>query len=110
MQQAGETYRLRARLTNRGGTFKPLCVDFTDDNNSWLIEAPAYRDYDSDTFCAGTLLRGQTRMLIFLVIAAKQGAHRMSLTIGKGTIYASLNDVLINDSGALSWDGNFVIV
>ena len=110
VQQAGGTYRLRVRVTNRGRIFKPLCVDFTDDNNSWLIEAPLYRDYDSDTFCAGTFLRGQTKTLTFYVTAAKQGAHRMSLTIGKASIFAAVNDAVIDDSGALTWEGNFVIV
>jgi hypothetical protein len=110
IQQAGATYRLRTRVTNLGGTFKPLCVDFTDDKNSWLIEAPGLRSFDSDAFCAGTLLRGQAKTLTFFVIAAKQGAHRMTVTIGKASVFRELNDIVIDDPNALVWEGNFVIV
>jgi hypothetical protein len=109
VQAAGRTYALRVRVTNRGTTFKPLCVDFTDDNNSWLVES-RYRSYDSDAFCTGTLLRGQSKTLTFYVTAAKAGAHRMSLTVGKAKIYASLNDIIIDDAGGLTWEGTFVIV
>jgi hypothetical protein len=110
VQSAGSTYRLRVRVTNLSATFTPLCVDFTDDNNSWLIEAPGLRAFDSDTFCAGTLLRGQTKTLTFFVIAAKQGAHRMTITIGKAKIFRSVNDAIIDDPDALFWESNFVIV
>lgn len=109
VQSAGRTYALRVRVTNRGGTFKPLCVDFTDDHNSWLIES-RYRSFDSDAFCAGTLLSGQSKTLTFYVTAAKAGAHRMSVTVGKAKIYAALNDIIIDDPGGLTWEGNFVIV
>jgi hypothetical protein len=100
---------LSVRITNTGATVSPLCFDFTDDHGSWLIEGPGLRSYDSDAFCAGTLRAGQTRIVSFYVIAAKTGAHQMRLTIGKGKVYSSLNDVLIDDSGALAWNGNFVI-
>jgi hypothetical protein len=109
VQEAGRGYLLRVRIVNRGSTFKPICVDFSDDDNSWLIES-RYRAYDSDTFCAGTLRRGQSRTLSFLVIAAKDGAHRMTLTIGKGRVFSVSNDAVIDDEGALFWEGNFVIV
>jgi hypothetical protein len=111
VQAAGKTYRLRVRVINRGATFKPLCVDFTDDNDSWLIETPMRLvKFDSDTFCAGTFKRRQTKTLTFFVIAARTGAHRMSLTIGKATVFRSLNDAIIDDPGALVWEGNFVII
>ena len=110
IQYAGRTYSLRIRVTNLGATMKPLSVDFTDDKNSWLIEAPALRSFDSDAFCAGTLLRGQTKTLSFFVTAAKAGAHRMTVTIGKAHVFRELNDIVIDDPSALFWEGNFVIV
>jgi hypothetical protein len=109
VQSAGSTYRLRVRVTNRGSTFKPLCFDFTDDNDSWLIEAPGRHAYHSDTFCAGTILRGQTKTIPFLVTAAETGAHRMTIMIGKADL-PGLNRAYITDSDALFWEGNFVIV
>src|SRR5688572_20389731 len=66
VQLAGRTYRLRVRVINRGATFRPLCFDFTDDDGSWLVESPGRRGYDSDTFCAGTIRRGQARTILFL--------------------------------------------
>ena len=34
----------------------------------------------------------------------------MSITIGKAKVYASLNDIIIDDPGSRVWEGNFVIV
>jgi hypothetical protein len=109
VQSTLHTYFVRVRVTNRGATFKPLCVDFRDDNNAWRIYAPFYRGYRSDAFCVGTLLRGQSKLLMFQVIASRSGAHRMSLTVGKAQVYSSINSIVIDDP-ALMWEGHFVIV
>ena len=109
VQWTRHTYFVRVRVTNRGATFKPLCVDFTTDNNAWRIYAPFYRRYRSDAFCVGALLRGQSELLGFQVIASRSGAHRMSLTVGKAQVYSSINRIVIDDP-ALMWEGHFVIV
>jgi hypothetical protein len=109
IQQAGGTYLLRIRVANRGGPIRPFCVDFTDDHNSWDIAMPGLSSWDSDTFCLG--LPGHRRKtLVARLIAARVGARKLSILIGKGKVYRDIHRAVIVDDHALEWSGQFVIV
>jgi hypothetical protein len=84
VQGAGHTYLMRIDVRNVGRTVRPFCVDFTDDNGSWLIEMPALSSWNSDAFCLGTLKAGAHTVLRAYVTAAKAGSHKMSVTLGGG--------------------------
>lgn len=53
---------------------------------------------------------GARKILTAYVIAAKSGAHRMSILIGKGEIVKGSHRAFVTDSHALSWASQFVIV
>jgi hypothetical protein len=82
-----------------------------DDHNSRSIEMPGLASYDSDTFCMRRVLgAGVRKTLTAYVIAAKAGAHRMSILIGKGEIHKYSHRAFVTDSHALSWGSQFVII
>jgi hypothetical protein len=111
IQQAGSTYKLRVIDRNTGSAVHPFCLDFTDDHNSRSIEMPGLASYDSDTFCMRRVLgAGVRKTLTAYVIAAKAGAHRMSILIGKGEIHKYSHRAFVTDSHALSWGSQFVII
>ncbi len=110
VQGAGHTYQLRIDVRNVGRTVRPFCVDFTDDNGSWLIEMPALSSWDSDAFCLGTLRAGAHKVLRAYVTAAKAGSHKMSVTLGVAKVYRNLHRIVIDDNRALYWEQEFVII
>ena len=111
IQRAGHTYKLRVTVRNTGSAVHPFCLDFTDDHGSWSIEMPGLASYDSDTFCMRRVLgAGVRKTLTAYVIAAKAGAHRMSILIGKAEIHKDSHRAFVTDSHALSWGSQFVIV
>ena len=94
VQIIGLAYTLKVHVRNTGPWVKNLCLDFTDDNNSWLTRMPGLRAYDSDTFCVRFLKKGR-RSFRATVIPGKAGVHKMSVTIGKATIFPTVNDAII---------------
>ena len=110
VQATGRTYVLTIRLRNTGRTVRPFCVDFTDDNNSWLIEMPRLYSFNSDAWCVGTLRAGASKTLRALVTAAKPGNKKMSITLGKAKVFRATHRIVINDDDALYWEQRFVIV
>jgi hypothetical protein len=110
VQGAGRTYLMRIDVRNVGRTVRPFCVDFTDDNGSWLIKMPALSSWDSDAFCLGTLRAGAHKVVRAYVTAAKTGSHTMSVTLGVAKVYRSLHRIMIDDKRALYWEQEFAIV
>lgn len=111
LQAAGVTYNMSLEVINSGSAISPFCVDFTDDNNSWLTDMPALTSYDSDTYCLdGPLAAGSTRTLRAQVTAAKPGSHKMSIDLGKADIAQDGNNAFITDDHAREWSDQFVIV
>jgi hypothetical protein len=110
VQVAGRTYVMRIDVRNTGATVRPFCIDFGDDKNSWVIEMPGLSSWDSDGFCLGTFKARAHKVLRARVIAAKTGAHKMSVTLGKAKIYRSIHRFVIDDKNALYWEQQFVIV
>jgi hypothetical protein len=107
VQRAGSAYTLVVTVRNSGRPIKNFCADFTDDNNSWIFRQVGMRAYDSDAFCK-TLPSG-TSSLKWVVIAANRGGHKMSITLGRATIYRNINNVVVDDDNALYWEDEFVI-
>lgn len=109
VQRTGAPYFLTVIVTNRGGAIRPFCLDFGDDHNSWLFRMPGLSSWDSDTFC--TALRARSRRNLTAVITpARTGNRKLSVTLGKATLYRTLHNAVITDDHALSWSDQFVIV
>lgn len=109
VQAIGARYTLKTIVRNQGPTTRPFCIDFTDDNNSWLIEMPGLYSFDSDAWCAGTLKRDQTKTLTAYIIPGKAGVHKMSITIGKAKVFRTTHRIVIDDDDGLYWEGQFVL-
>ncbi len=110
VQVAGQTYVLKVRVRNNGGTTRPFCIDFSDDKNSWAIEMPGLYSFNSDAWCAGTLAAGARKTLTAYLIPAKAGAHKLTITLGRAMVYRTTHRIVIDDDHALYWESQFVIV
>jgi len=111
IQSAGVPFRVSIDIRNLGGTVKPFCIDFDDDKSSWSFVMPAgYSEWKKDVFCLGTLRGHSHRVVRATLIPAKAGAHKLGITIGKGHVYKEIRTVLIDDSNALYWSQECVIV
>jgi hypothetical protein len=110
VQRIGQRYPFVITVTNRGPWIKFFCIDFNDDDNSWLIKGPAplAKYPKSDGFCARTLKK-ETRRFSFVLIPASQGAHKLEIILGKGHLYKAIQKVLVDDKNALSWSEEFVL-
>jgi hypothetical protein len=109
IQQVGRIYFLSIRVNNRGAAIRPFCVDFSDDHNSWDIAMPGLSSWDSDTFCLG-LPGHRVKTLTARLIAARTGARKMSILLGKAKIYRDIHNAVVVDDNALGWSSQFVIV
>ncbi len=109
VQPVGTTYPFTVTVKNTGKWIKFFCLDFNDDNGSWLIKGPGLISYPkSDGFCVNVLKKG-TRKFNFVIIPAKSGSHTLEVILGKGKLYKSINKILVEDDNALSWSNEFVL-
>jgi hypothetical protein len=109
VQQVGRSYFFTITVRNRGAWIKNFCIDFEDDNNSWLIKMPGLNSRKDDTFCI-KMLRGGTRKFTARLVPAKTGQHKLQVILGKATLFSATNAAVIDDPKALEWSEDFVIV
>jgi hypothetical protein len=109
IQRVFHSYYVGISVRNTGSAIRTLCIDFSDDHNSWLIRMRGLRAYDSDTFCVGTLTHGR-RAFLARIVPGKAGTKKMSITLGHAKIYSEVNDAIISDKHALYWEDQFVLV
>lgn len=105
----GRSYFLTITVRNQGAWVKNFCIDFEDDNNSWLIRMPGVTARKDDVFCI-SVLRGGTRKFTARLVAARTGQHTLQVILGKATLFSATNAAVIDDKNALEWSESFVIV
>jgi len=109
VQGVGRSYLFTITVKNQGAWIKNFCIDFEDDNNSWLIKMPGLRAYDDDTYCV-RVLRGGSKQFVARLVPARTGQHKLTVYLGKATLIPATNGAVIDDKNALEWSDSFVIV
>jgi hypothetical protein len=110
VQITGLSYLVTITVRTRATAIPRLCIDFEDDNNSWLVRMPGLKEYDDDVFCFGRLAAHvRKKQFIARIIPAKEGQHRLQIGIGNAQIFPALHDALLRP-GSLWWSGQFVII
>lgn len=109
VQGVGRSYFLTITVRNQGAWVKNFCIDFEDDNNSWLIKMPGLNARKDDVFCV-SVLRGGTRKFTARLVAARTGQHTLQVILGKATFFSATNAAVIDDKNALEWSESFVLV
>lgn len=109
VQEVGRSYFVTITIRNRGPWIKNFCIDFEDDNNSWLVKMPGLNARKDDVFCM-KVLRGGVRKFTARLVPAKTGHHTLQVILGKATLFSATNAAVIDDPNALEWSANFVLV
>jgi hypothetical protein len=105
VQRRGRSYYVGVQVKKQRGAIRHFCIDFEDDNNSWLVRMPKLRAYDDDVFCVGTLGAAvRKRTFVARLVAAKSGSHTLKVGIGSAKIFRVVNDA-IPDSTTITSPG-----
>jgi hypothetical protein len=110
VQIAGLSYTVVITVRTRATAIPQLCIDFEDDNDSWLVRMPGLRAYDDDVFCFGRL-RAHVRKKQFVarIIPAREGQRHLEIGIGNARLFPALGNAVLRP-GSLWWSSDFVII
>jgi hypothetical protein len=109
VQIVGRSYLVTLTIRNQGPWIKNFCIDFEDDNNSWLVKMPGLNARKDDVFCM-KVLRGGVRKFTARLVPARTGQHTLQVILGKATLFSATNAAVITDKNALEWSADFVLI